>query len=135
MIDSLVSSGVAKYSGFRLVDCVSVYESSPDSEKRRGRVKNVPGSKEDIFKSKSISLIEKRRLMRFLTFASGDFEGSKELSGNAASMPFVQFLKTTFSLNDEISSVIAYSLAYCMSSTGEYFFVLWKPHSVILFVG
>ncbi|CAA7259504.1 unnamed protein product [Cyclocybe aegerita] len=109
LIASLVSSGVAKYSGFRLVDCVSVYDSS-------GRVKSVPGSKEDIFKSKEISLIEKRRLMRFLTFAAGDLEGRQELEGKRDT-PFVEFLKTTFTLSDEIANVIAYSLAYCMSAT------------------
>ncbi|KAJ3501270.1 hypothetical protein NLJ89_g9414 [Agrocybe chaxingu] len=109
LIASLVSSGCAKYSGFRLVDCVSMYDSS-------GRVKSVPGSKEDIFKSKEISLIEKRRLMRFLTFAAGDLDGRQELEGKR-DMPFVEFLKTTFTLSDDIANVIAYSLAYCMSTT------------------
>ncbi|KAF8165133.1 GDP dissociation inhibitor-domain-containing protein [Crassisporium funariophilum] len=107
LISSLVSSGVAKYSGFRLLDSVSFYDSS-------GHVKSVPGSKEDIFKSKEISLIEKRRLMRFLTFAAGDFEDKKELEGNQ-DLPFLKFLQTVFSLSEHISSVISYSLAFCMS--------------------
>ncbi|KAF9483980.1 FAD/NAD(P)-binding domain-containing protein [Pholiota conissans] len=109
LISSLVASGVAKYSGFRLLESVSIYDST-------GNVKNVPGSKEDIFKSKEISLIEKRRLMRFLTFAAGDFEDKKELQ-DKEDMPFLEFLPKAFSLSDEISSVIAYSLAFCMSST------------------
>lgn len=104
-------SGVAKYSGFRLLDCVSVYDAS-------GRARSVPGSKEDIFKSKEISLIEKRRLMRFLTFAAADFVGKKELEGKET-MPFPGFLKSVFSLSEEISTVITYSLAFCMSSAGE----------------
>ncbi|KAF8974379.1 GDP dissociation inhibitor-domain-containing protein [Flammula alnicola] len=109
LISSLVSSGVAKYSGFKLLDCVSVYHSS-------GHVKSVPGSKEDIFKNKEISLIEKRRLMRFLTFAAGDFEDKQELEGKHE-LPFVEFLPAVFSLSEEITSVIAYSLAFCMAST------------------
>ena len=110
LISSLIASGVAKYSGFRLLDCISVYDSS-------GRVTNVPGSKQDIFKGKAISLIEKRRLMRFLTFASGDFENAEELKGKEGSR-FLDFLSTTFSLSHELCSIIAYSLTFSMSSSG-----------------
>ncbi|KAF4619215.1 hypothetical protein D9613_005473 [Agrocybe pediades] len=109
LISSLIMSGVAKYSGFRLLECVSVYDSS-------GRARNVPGSKEDIFKNKEISLIEKRRLMRFLTFAAaGDFASKKEVQGKE-DMPFLDFIQSTFSLGSEIASVIAFSLAFCMSA-------------------
>jgi hypothetical protein len=34
----------------------------------------VPGSKEDVFKDKSVSLVDKRRLMRFLMFVAGEYE-------------------------------------------------------------
>lgn len=111
LIDALVASGVAKYGGFRLIERVCVYDTS-------GTVKPVPGSKEDIFKSKDFSLVEKRRLMRFLMFAAAEFEEKKELEGQADS-PFPEFLKNVFSLNDEMSNAIAYALAYCLSPTGE----------------
>jgi RAB protein geranylgeranyltransferase component A len=78
----------------------------------------VPGSKEDIFKSKEIGLVEKRRLMRFLTFAAGEFEDKKELEGKN-DVPFLEFLQTTFSLNEEMASVITYALAFCTSPTGK----------------
>ncbi|KAJ7174339.1 FAD/NAD-P-binding domain-containing protein [Mycena filopes] len=107
LIDALVGSGVSRYGGFRLVERICVYEPS-------GTIKPVPGSKEDIFKNKDISLLDKRRLMRFLMFAAGDFEDTKELEGNADS-PFPQFLKAAFSLNEEMTSAIAYALAYCLS--------------------
>ncbi|RDB15492.1 Rab proteins geranylgeranyltransferase component A [Hypsizygus marmoreus] len=109
IISSLVSSGVAKYGGFRLLERVGVYDPS-------GVVTNVPRTKEDVFKSKDISLVDKRRLMRFLMFAVGDFEDKKELEG-AQDMPFEAFLKNVFSLNDDITSMILYSLAFCFSST------------------
>lgn len=108
-ISSLISSGVGKYSGFRLVDCVSVFDAL-------GHVNSVPGSKEDIFKSK-ISLIEKRRLMRFLTFTAGDFEDKPELL-NKEDTPFIDFLKTVFALSEKIASILAYALAFCVSSSG-----------------
>ncbi|KAJ7122996.1 GDP dissociation inhibitor-domain-containing protein [Mycena epipterygia] len=109
LIDALVASGVAKYGGFRLIERVCVYDAS-------GTVKPVPGSKEDIFKSKEFSLVEKRRLMRFLMFAAAEFEEKKELEGHADT-PFPEFLKTVFSLTDEMRNAIAYALAYCLSPT------------------
>ncbi|KAJ7746669.1 FAD/NAD(P)-binding domain-containing protein [Mycena metata] len=109
LIDALVASGVSRYGGFRLIERVCVYEAS-------GIVKPVPGSKEDIFKDKDISLLDKRRLMRFLMFTAGDFEDKKELEGHADS-PFPEFLKTVFSLNEEMTDAITYALAYCLSPT------------------
>ncbi|KAJ7880258.1 GDP dissociation inhibitor-domain-containing protein [Mycena olivaceomarginata] len=109
LIAALVASGVSRYGGFRLIERVCVYHSS-------GTVKSVPGSKEDVFKNKDISLLDKRRLMRFLMFAAGDFEDKKELEGHTGT-PFPHFLKSVFSLNDEMISAIAYALAYCLSPT------------------
>ncbi|KAF7331573.1 hypothetical protein MKEN_00036700 [Mycena kentingensis (nom. inval.)] len=71
-------------------------------------------SKEDVFKNKDISLVEKRRLMRFLQFAAGEFEGKKELEGHAEN-PFPEYLRSVFSLNEEMTNAIAYALAYCLS--------------------
>lgn len=83
-----------------------------------GTVKTVPGSKEDVFKNKDMSLVDKRRLMRFLMFAAGDFEDRSELEGRA-DLPFPEFLKAAFSLNDEIAAAITYSLTYCVSPSGR----------------
>lgn len=110
LITGLIASGVAKYSGFKLLDSVNIYD--PD-----GTVKSVPGSKDAIFKSKDISLIEKRRLMRFLTFASGDFEDKPEIEGKEE-QPFPEYLKSTFQLSDATVVVIAYALAHCAGSSG-----------------
>ncbi|KAJ7062947.1 GDP dissociation inhibitor-domain-containing protein [Mycena amicta] len=107
LIDALVASGVSRYGGFRLLERVCIYHPS-------GIAKPVPGSKEDVFKSKEISLVEKRRLMRFLQFAAGEFEDNKELESHADS-PFPEYLRTECSLNEEMTSAIAYALAYCLS--------------------
>lgn len=111
-ISSLVASGVARYGGYRLLERVGVYDIS-------GIVKAVPGSKEEVFKNRDIKLVDKRRLMRFLMFAAGEFEGEKEFHGQE-NAPFLEFLQTVFSLNEEIAGVIAYSLAYCTSASGKY---------------
>ena len=109
-ISSLIASGVSRYGGYRLLERVGIYSSN-------GGLQNVPGSKEDVFKS-SLSLIEKRRLMRFLVFASGDFEGSKELHGHEQTA-FPEFLTSQFSLAQEMVDAIAYALAFCSSTTGS----------------
>ncbi len=82
-----------------------------------GAVKGVPGSKEDVFKNKDISLVDKRRLMRFLMFASGEFEGKPELE-RREEMAFGEFLKTVFTLNDETVAAIVYALAFCFTAQG-----------------
>nr|GAT61053.1 predicted protein [Mycena chlorophos] len=109
LIDALVGSGVSRYGGFRLLERGCVYDPS-------GTAQPVPGSKENIFKSRSISLLEKRRLMRFLQFAASTdaLEDRKEMQGNAQT-PFPVFLKTVFSLNDDMVNAIAYALAYCLT--------------------
>lgn len=109
-IDSLVASGVSRYGSFKLLEKVAVYD-------RPGVVQSVPGSKEDVFKSKVLSLLEKRRLMRFLLFAAGEFEGKKELEGKEH-MPFLQFLREAFSLSDKPAIAIAYALAFCITADG-----------------
>jgi Rab proteins geranylgeranyltransferase component A len=113
LISSLIGSGVSRYGGFRLVEQVAVCDLN-------GKVKTVPGSKEDVFKDKSISLLDKRRLMRFLVFASaeGDLADKEELRGKG-DMPFIEFLKTTFSLNPEISETIAYAMSFCILPSDE----------------
>ena len=85
---------------------------------RNGKFQSVPQNKETIFQDRSISLVEKRRLMRFLVFASGEFEHCPELQGKEDT-PFDHFLRESFSLSEEMSQVIAFSLAFCNFSGGE----------------
>ncbi|TEB35485.1 hypothetical protein FA13DRAFT_1728294 [Coprinellus micaceus] len=108
LITGLIASGVARYSGFKLLDSVNVYT-------KDGTVKSVPGSKEAVFNAKDISLIEKRRLMRFLTFAASEFEDKPEIQGKEGH-PVKDFLKSTYQLSDDTITVIVYSLAHCVSA-------------------
>ena len=100
MIQTLIDSGVSKYVGFRLLDGVSVWQDDSSSTagraseepegprvsgvargKGKGKAVRVPGSKEEVFKDKSVSLVDKRRLMRFLMFVGGDFEADDLYTG------------------------------------------------------
>lgn len=109
-ISSLVSSGVARYGSYKLLGPTGIY--------RNGKFQSVPQNKETIFQDRSIPLIEKRRLMRFLVFASGEFEKSPELQ-DKEDTSFDHFLRESFSLSEEISQVIMFSLALCNFSGGE----------------
>lgn len=80
-------------------------------------MKPVPANKEDVFRNKQLSLLDKRRLMRFLIFAGGEFEDKPELQGNEQ-MPFPTFLADKFSLNEDAVQAIAYALAFCLCASG-----------------
>jgi hypothetical protein len=78
---------------------------------------SILASKEDVFKSKA--LIEKRQLMIFLMFASGNFDMSDTLRGKEG-IGFSEFLKgPDFGLSAELASVVAYALAHCSEESGD----------------
>lgn len=124
LIDSLIASGVSRYGGFKLLEQVAVYEST-------GVAKPVPGNKEDVFKSKELSLLQKRRLMRFLIFAGGDFEDKPELQ-NLEQTPFPAFLKDKFSLDDTTIQAITYALSFCVSHEGGCVISLTCAHAGLM---
>jgi len=77
LIQTLIYSGVSKYVSFRILNSVSVWEGVNET------IRRVPGSKEQVFKDKEISLMEKRRLMKFLMFTAGEFEDDPLLKGES----------------------------------------------------
>ena len=109
-MSAIISSSVARYGSYKLLGPVAIY--------RNGKFQSVPQSKESIFQDRSIPLVEKRRLVRFLVFASGEFEKSPELQGKEDTA-FDHFLRESFGLSEEISQVITFSLASCNFSGGE----------------
>ncbi len=116
-IDTLIASGVSRYGGFKLLERVALFD-------RPGGVQMVPSGKEDIFRSKELSLIEKRRLMRFLMFAGSEFEGKNELQGREEA-PFFTYLRDVFSLDEKSARAITYALCFCNFASGI-------PSSVLL---
>lgn len=117
-ISSVISSGVSRYGSYKLLGPVAIY--------RNGKFQSVPQNKESIFQDRSIPLVEKRRLMRFLVFASGDFEKSPELQGKEDTS-FDYFLRESFGLSEEISRVIMFSLACCKFSGGKTMVCVFHP--------
>lgn len=113
LITSLVGSGVARYGGYKLIEKTAVYSDD-------GSVRIVPGSKEDVFKSKDMSLVDKRRLMRFLMFAAGDFENSSDIPGHEH-LSFFRLLRDTYSLPEKTAEAITYALAFRTNAQGMSF--------------
>jgi RAB protein geranylgeranyltransferase component A len=98
MIDKLVEMDVGRYVEFKMLDGVLVAQPPPpppppavtsssageqgdgdgDDGQTAIQFTAVPSSKEAIFKDKSISLVEKRKLMKVLMVAVGGDVGSAE---------------------------------------------------------
>lgn len=79
LIDTLISSGVSGYIGFRVVDGVGLLHpptstgvgtSTSGGEEVSSGIKKVPSSKGQVFKDKTLSLMEKRKLMKMLMFVA-----------------------------------------------------------------
>lgn len=79
LIDTLIASGVSGYIGFRIVDGVGLLHRSTNTSSRTSKnvdeevasgIKKVPSSKGQVFKDKTLSLMEKRKLMKMLMFVA-----------------------------------------------------------------
>lgn len=128
LIDTLISSGVSGYIGFRIVDGVGIgtmtdqeVDNSAASCSRRLRVKRVPSSKAHVFKSKDMSLLDKRKLMKMLTYVLSleDVDHDAVVSGKQ-DMGIVSFLTTSFGLSTVMAKDIAFGIAHVTTGNGEW---------------
>ncbi|KAI9471023.1 MAG: GDP dissociation inhibitor [Benjaminiella poitrasii] len=104
LVDILIRSGVGRYLEFKNVDDIFMFDSSKNSFEK------VPSSREDVFTDKSVSLIEKRKLMKFLTFAM-EFDESDPLFEDTESLNYGQFLKERFKITGKLKDAIIYAIA------------------------
>jgi RAB protein geranylgeranyltransferase component A len=105
-VDTLISSGVSHYAGFRLLESLALAD--------RTGLRRIPTSKEDVFKSSDMSLIDKRRLMKFLQFAMGDWEAAL-LSRYPA---IGDLLSSHFLLAGPLLNATMYGFMGCQSKEG-----------------
>ncbi|KAJ1896732.1 hypothetical protein LPJ66_003819 [Kickxella alabastrina] len=104
MIDLLVDMGIGEYVQFKGLEHNYLV--------RNGVLERVPDSKEDIFASKSLSLIEKRKLMRLMTVISDDDDCDKLLDeATQDSSDFVSFIQTKFKLDGKLLDAVVYAVA------------------------
>ncbi|NXO25343.1 RAE1 geranylgeranyltransferase, partial [Cisticola juncidis] len=69
LIDLLIKSNVSRYAEFKNATRVLAF--------REGRIEQVPCSRADVFNSRQLTMVEKRMLMKFLTFCL-DYEQHPE---------------------------------------------------------
>ncbi|KDP43765.1 hypothetical protein JCGZ_22392 [Jatropha curcas] len=122
-VNLLLKSGASQYVEFKSIDASFVGDEN-------GNLWNVPDSRASIFKDKSLSLMEKNRLMRFFKLVQGQLaatasggsggnenqeeeeeaESSSKISVEDLESPFVEFL-TKMKLSSKIKSIILYAIA------------------------
>jgi RAB protein geranylgeranyltransferase component A len=101
LVELLISSDVAKYCEFRSVTRVLTYIG--------GKLEQVPCSRADVFASHSVGVIEKRMLMKLLTFCLEYNKNPSEYAGYE-SRPFVEFLKSK-NLTDTVRHYVQHAIA------------------------
>ncbi|CAG8459115.1 5254_t:CDS:10 [Funneliformis mosseae] len=103
LIELLISSGVGRYLEFKALDRTYIYSDQDKYDK-------VPCSKEDVFTSQTVSLVDKRKLMRFLTFAL-DYTKSPEKFEGYEETSYDIFLKEKFQIDGKLLSAVLYAIA------------------------
>ncbi|KAF7727692.1 hypothetical protein EC973_007248 [Apophysomyces ossiformis] len=104
MIEALIRSGVGQYLEFKGVEDIFIFD------KEEGQLQKVPGSKEDVFVNKKLTLVDKRKLMKFLTYAM-KFQDEPAILEGCESMPYNQFLEEKFKLSEQLRSATVYAIA------------------------
>lgn len=101
LVELLISSDVAKYCEFRSITRVLTL--------LKGKLELVPCSRADVFASHDVSVIEKRLLMKFLTFAI-EYQKHPAQYAGFEERPFVEFLKSK-SLTETIQHYVQHAIA------------------------
>ncbi|XP_064015029.1 rab proteins geranylgeranyltransferase component A 1 [Pogoniulus pusillus] len=101
LIELLIKSNVSRYAEFQNAARILAF--------REGKVEQVPCSRADVFNSKQLTMVEKRMLMKFLTFCL-DYEQHPEEYQDYESSTFAQFLSTR-KLTPSLQHFILHSIA------------------------
>ncbi|XP_054145522.1 rab proteins geranylgeranyltransferase component A 1 [Melozone crissalis] len=101
LIDLLIKSNVSRYAEFKNASRVLAF--------REGKVEQVPCSRADVFNSRQLTMVEKRMLMKFLTFCL-DYEQHPEEYQEHESRTFAEFLQTR-KLTPSLQHFILHSIA------------------------
>ncbi|XP_061862846.1 rab proteins geranylgeranyltransferase component A 1 isoform X3 [Colius striatus] len=101
LIDLLIKSNVSRYAEFKNATRILAF--------REGKVEQVPCSRADVFNSRQLTMVEKRMLMKFLTFCL-DYEQHPDEYQDYENGTFAQFLRTR-KLTPSLQHFILHSIA------------------------
>lgn len=114
LLPILVSSKIYRQLEFLAVGCWWIYERDDQKENREtpkehhttfGRLKKIPGSREDVFADESIDLISKRHLMRFLRLAT-DVEVQASAIAAHGEKSFQEYLTSQYHIPPRLQSAL-----------------------------
>lgn len=108
MVELLISSNISRYTEFKSVSRVLTLGSN-------GQLEHVPSSRADVFATKSVSVVEKRILMKFLTFCL-NYETQMEKVEPFVERTFKDFLKHE-KLTDNLIHFVLHSIAMVTDDT------------------
>lgn len=101
LIELLIKSNVSRYTEFKNATRILAF--------REGKVEQVPCSRADVFNSRQLAMVEKRMLMKFLTFCL-EYEQHPDEYQDYKNSTFAQFLKTR-KLTPSLQHFILHSIA------------------------
>ncbi|XP_042371875.1 rab proteins geranylgeranyltransferase component A 1-like, partial [Plectropomus leopardus] len=104
LVDLLIKSNVSRYAEFKNVTRILTY--------RHGNVEQVPCSRADVFASRQLSVVEKRKLMRFLTSCVEETEEQQAYNGR----PYLEYLHDQ-QLGDNLQHFLLHSIAMVTEDT------------------
>ncbi|XP_029924308.1 rab proteins geranylgeranyltransferase component A 1 [Myripristis murdjan] len=104
LVDLLIKSNVSRYAEFKNVTRILTY--------RHGNVEQVPCSRADVFASRQLSVVEKRKLMRFLTSCLEETQEEQAFAGR----PYLEFLRDQ-QLGDNLQHFLLHSIAMATEDT------------------
>ncbi|KAH8253367.1 hypothetical protein KR032_005069 [Drosophila birchii] len=109
LVKLLIKSNICRYAEFRAVDHVCM--------RHNGEIVSVPCSRSDVFNTKTLTIVEKRLLMKFLT-ACNDYGEDKCNEDSLAfrGRTFLEYLQAQ-RVTEKISSCVIQAIAMCGPNT------------------
>lgn len=107
LVDLLIKSNVSRYAEFKNVTRILAF--------REGKVEQVPCSRADVFNSKALTMVEKRVLMKFLTFCL-DYECHPDEYQDFMQCSFSEYLKAK-KLTPSLQHFVLHSIAMTSESS------------------
>ena len=104
LVKAIIKANISHYAEFKIVDRILMWKDSVIIE--------VPCNRSDVFSSSFLSMIEKRTLMKFITFCMEEDHEALDFEEES----FVEFLKSKH-LSENLQKFIIYSIAMVTPNT------------------
>lgn len=107
LVELLISSNIARYAEFKALTRILTMH--------KGNLQQVPCSRADVFSCKNVTVVEKRMLMKFLTFCK-EFEQHPEEYRGFEGRPFLEFLQSK-QLSKNVEHYVLHAIAMVDGTT------------------